>query len=215
MKPRGRSAVMAGRHEAASSLDDFPTPPWAVRALCEWLGPQSCDGCGKPMALATCREPAAGRGHMVRTLRDSFGHVEASDVFDYGAGEGIAEVDYLARWDWPWVDWTITNPPFRLAADFARVALATSTDGVALLVRLQFLEGLARLEELFGPHPPFAILQFAERVPMFRGRLDRGGSTATAYCWVVWMRHRRASQTQFVWLPRCRRRLERDEDYAS
>ena len=28
-------AVMAQRHEAKDSLDDFPTPPWATRALLE------------------------------------------------------------------------------------------------------------------------------------------------------------------------------------
>jgi len=31
--PQNRShAVMAQRHEAADSVDDFPTPPWATRA---------------------------------------------------------------------------------------------------------------------------------------------------------------------------------------
>jgi hypothetical protein len=28
---------MQRRHEAHDSLDDFPTPPWATRALCERL----------------------------------------------------------------------------------------------------------------------------------------------------------------------------------
>ena len=28
-------AVMNQRREARDSLDDFPTPPWATRALCE------------------------------------------------------------------------------------------------------------------------------------------------------------------------------------
>lgn len=31
------SAVMQQRSEPRDSLDDFPTPPWATRALCEWL----------------------------------------------------------------------------------------------------------------------------------------------------------------------------------
>jgi hypothetical protein len=31
------SAVMQQRSEPHDSLDDFPTPPWATRALCVWL----------------------------------------------------------------------------------------------------------------------------------------------------------------------------------
>ena len=69
------SAVMQQRAEPHDSLDDFPTPPWATRALCEWLGPEA-------LADMTCREPAANRGHMVRPLREYFAHVEASDVHD-------------------------------------------------------------------------------------------------------------------------------------
>lgn len=30
-------AVMAQRIEAKDSPDDFPTPPWATRALCEYI----------------------------------------------------------------------------------------------------------------------------------------------------------------------------------
>jgi len=30
-------AVMAQRVEPHDSLDFFPTPPWATRALCEWI----------------------------------------------------------------------------------------------------------------------------------------------------------------------------------
>ena len=30
------SSVMQQRSEPQDSLDDFPTPPWATRALCEY-----------------------------------------------------------------------------------------------------------------------------------------------------------------------------------
>jgi site-specific DNA-cytosine methylase len=36
--PNTSPAVMQQRHEPHNSLDDFPTPPWATRALCERLG---------------------------------------------------------------------------------------------------------------------------------------------------------------------------------
>lgn len=205
-------AVMARRVEARDSLDDFPTPPWATRALLEF-GP---DALGEP---GTVREPCAGRGHMVRALGEYFGpeNVEASDIHDYGAGFPVR--DYLAGPPPAPVDWTITNPPFRLAERIARRALATSTRGVALLVRTAFLEGCRRYERLFALTPPGEVMQFVERVPMLKGRLDPRGSTATAYCWLVWVRegehwppgHRPA---RLFWIPPCRKQLERECDYA-
>lgn len=207
--PAGSLSVMAARRDRGPGLDDFPTPPWAVRALCEWLilGPADL----RLMAASTVREPAAGRGHMARALDERFGRVLASDVADYGAGYPVA--DYLEGFPGK-VDWTITNPPFRLAEDFARRACLTSTYGAAMLVRTQFLEGQRRYERLFALRPPTAVLQFTERVPMLKGRLDPAGSTATAYCWLVWLLDRPSERTELHWLSPCRARLEREEDYA-
>ncbi len=207
-RPRGGPAVMSRRREPSASLDDFPTPPWAVRALLEWL-----QWTGRIRGAVSCREPAAGRGHMARALGEVFRRVEQMDVQDYGTGELDRVTDYLADHIWPAVDWTITNPPFRLAEPFISTALRTSRIGVAMLVRTQFLEGIGRHDRLFAQHPPAAVLQFAERVPMVRGRLDPNATTATAYCWLVWDVGR-TGRTELFWLPPCRPRLERQEDYA-
>lgn len=72
------TAVMQRRAEPHDSLDDFPTPPWATRALCEFLRRS-----GEDTANMVAREPAANRGYMVRPLKEYFGRVEASDVHDY------------------------------------------------------------------------------------------------------------------------------------
>ncbi len=197
-------AVMAQRVEARDSLDFFPTPPWATRALLEWLGE-------RPGFRSSVWEPACGAGDMARPLAEHFGQVIASDVHDYGFGDVR---DFL----WPGpaepVDWVITNPPFRLALEFVERAHQVARVGIAMLVRTAFLEGGERYERLFSKTPPSEILQFAERVPMFRGRLDASGSTATAYCWLAWRYLKRpAPVTEFHWLPPCRKRLERSADY--
>jgi hypothetical protein len=225
------SAVMQQRAEPHDSLDDFPTPPWATRALCQWFYPA-----GAP-ALAA-REPAANRGHMVRPLRETFGHVEGSDIFDYGAG--FPQADYLFGPDPDPVDWTITNPPFRLAEQFIARALRTSREGVAVIVRAAFQEGATRYARLFARTPPSMVLQFSERVVMHKGRLPnpnrpepvinkktglpktnrktgeivmRKPSTATAYCWLVWNCSTQHPTTRFDWIAPCRKRLERPGDY--
>ena len=200
------SAVMAQRAEPRDSFDDFPTPPWGTRALCEWIEARGS------VREKSCREPAANRGHMVKPLREFFGEVEASDIHDYGAGFPVG--DYLAPLDPRPVDWTITNPPFRLAEDFIWKALKTSRVGVAMIVRSAFLEGVGRHSRLFNRLPPTDILQFTERVVMHKGKLSPKGSTATAYCWLVWDVRAERNEPRFHWLAPCRKRLERPEDYA-
>lgn len=203
MSQNRSTAVMQRRVEAHDSLDDFPTPPWATRALCEWI-----EGNARQLCASVCREPAANRGHMVRPLSDYFAAVEGSDVHDYGAG--FPQADYLFGPLPEMVDWTITNPPFRLAEQFIERALATSREGVAMIVRAAFLEGQGRFERLFSKTPPSHVLQFTERVVMHKGRLAPEGSTATAYAWLVWMGD---SHTRLHWIAPCRKRLERESDY--
>lgn len=200
-------AVMAQRHEAHDSLDDFPTPPWAVRALMEYV-------IGKPHGT-TCWEPACNRGYMVRPLREYFTSVYASDVHDYGWKEQDAVVDFLLPGFEPpqIIDWIITNPPFRLAQQFAERALyLRPTQGFALLTRTAFLEGGKRYEEMFSVFPPVTVAQFVERVPMVKGRHDPDASTATAYCWIVWRPAGLNVPTEFVWIPPCRRQLQKPHD---
>lgn len=198
-------AVMSQRIEAHDSLDHFPTPPWATRALCEWLG----RGLGGVAMFTTVWEPACAEGHMSRALAEYFYVVNSSDVHDYGFG---AVRDFLWAGESPDVEWIVTNPPFRLGEQFATKALELASRGVALLVRTAFLESAERYETLYSKSPPSDVLQFVERVPMFKGRLDRHGSSATAYCWLVW-RKGEARVTRFHWIAPCRKRLERDSDY--
>lgn len=199
MSQNTSSAVMQQRIEAHDSLDDFPTPPWATRALCEYF----------QFGFSTCREPAANRGHMVKPLKEYFKEVIASDIFDYGAGYAVE--DYLFA-KHSWTDWTITNPPFRLAEQFIKKAISESTVGVAMIVRTAFLESVGRYNNLFIKFPPSHVLQFSERVVMHKGKLSEKGSTATAYCWIVWTRGNER-QTIFDWIPPCRKQLERTGDY--
>lgn len=216
------SAVMQQRVEPHDSLDDFPTPPWATRALCEFLRKQGFD-----LALSDCREPCANRGHMVAPLREEFGHVMASDIFDYGAGFAVR--DYLFGPDehWDKTDWTFLNPPFRLAQEFVERALRLSRAGVVVIARSAFSEGQSRAETLFIPRPPSFELQFSERVVMLKGRLIRAGavdpfadkpgkkaSTATSYAAFIWMKaDPPPADTRKRWIAPCRLRLERAGDY--
>lgn len=188
MKQRVNLAVRADRVEPRDSLDFYPTPPWATRALClrvlrEQLGFDR---------LGTVEDPCCGEGHMAAPLSEFADSVRASDVFPYGFGDVC---DYLPSPGFldpsdaaPRPDWTIFNPPFVLALPFILKALDRSKVGVAAFVRLQFLETDDRYSALWGPRPPTVVAFFSERVALHKGVWKPKAGSMTAYCWLVWVR---------------------------
>jgi hypothetical protein len=197
-------AVMAQRSEPRDSLDDFPTPPWATRALVEHALTDMPE-----LSQQTVWEPTCNRGYMSRALSPYFSEVISSDVFPYGYGE---VADFLAPNVQRDVDWVITNPPFRLAEKFILKALNHTKVGVAMLARTSFLEGIGRYKRLYSVRPPTRVAQFTERVPMVKGRLDAKVSTATSYCWAIWLQNS-TGKPEFGWIPPCRKALTKPGDY--
>ena len=199
-------AVMAQRTEPKDSPDDFPTPPWATRALLEYVISDH------EISSQTCLEPACGAGHMARVLDDYFADVRSADAYHYGFGEIRDFLTYPCETNA--VDWVITNPPFRLAEEFVLRALRVARHGVAILARTVFLESSGRYRRIFEENPPSKFAQFVERVPMVKGRLDIKASTATGYAWLVWEKGV-DGHPKLMWVPPCRKRLERLSDYPS
>lgn len=198
-------AVMSQRVEPGDSRDDFPTPPWATRALLEHvIGSNGLD-------KLSCLEPACGAGHMAKVLKEYFGEVRYADAYDYGYGpvRDFLSFPYEANA----VDWVITNPPFRLAEEFVQRSFDVARLGVAVLVRTVFLESVGRYNRLFKDDPLSKFAQFVERVPMVKGRLDEKASTATGYAWLVW--EHGVKDSKVVWIPPCRRKLEKPYDYTN
>jgi len=203
---KGFTAVMAQRREPPDALDYFPTPPWATRALFRHVLPAL-----GIEAIGRVWEPACGEGHMAAVIAEfARDPVVASDVFSYGYG--TAPQDFLHDIPLTEAEWIITNPPFALACEFALRALALAADGVAMLVRTQWIEGAGRYAKLFRDRPPALYAPFVERVPMVKGRWDPDASTATAYAWFVWSRHA-MGPARVIWIPPGRRAgLARPDD---
>lgn len=211
----GARALMADRREPDDSLDYFPTPPWATRALVEdVLGAEL----GLSLAGFTIREPACGEGHIAGVLEEYRPlQLWASDIADYSAGGRqppgwVGQRDFLDPGEaFGGTDWVITNPPFDAAAlQFVERALAVAKVGVAMFFRTQWAtEGVERYQRLFSVRPPTLMAFFSERVNLCKGRWDPDGTTATGYCWLVWLQ-RRPPQPPF-WIPPGRR-VERWHD---
>jgi hypothetical protein len=149
---------------------------------------------------------------MSEPLKGYFQSVRSSDICDYGYGE---KRDFLGQnYEPNTFDWVITNPPFKYAEDFVHEGLRVANVGVAMLARTVFLESVGRYKRLFKITPPSIFAQFTERVPMFKGRLDPKGSTATGYAWFVWIKGDDKSP-RLAWIPPCRKNLEQPNDYPS
>ncbi|WP_374631792.1 SAM-dependent DNA methyltransferase [Ferrovibrio sp.] len=222
------TAVMQRRLEPHDSLDDFPTPPWATRALMQHVligGGFRAD----TLADMSSREPCCNRGYMARPMAEYFKAVEATDIFPYGYGD---LADYLSMARQSGTDFTIFNPPFKLAEQFILRGLETSRIGVAAFVRGSFYEGIQRYRRLFNKHRPTFYAPFSERVILVKGRLldpdrkypkvDRKTgetkmvrpSSATAYAWFVWLKDSHViGRTEVKLIPPCRKQLTQPGDY--
>ena len=198
-------AVMAQRNIVLSDPDNFPTPPWATRALMEQILKKYSS------SKQVCLEPACGQGYMAKAWEEYFETVIAFDKYSYGYG---AEKDFLLNdFSDREFDWVITNPPFKLAEEFITEGLRVASIGVGMLVRTSFIESVGRYDRLFKKRPPYILAQFSERVPMIKGRLDRKATTATSYAWLIWLKNEKKKLTVLKWIPPCRKILENDLDY--
>lgn len=176
LSPARMAAVKgSGRKAGARERDDFyPTPRWATQALLD------VEGFVQPIWECAC-----GEGHMAEVLREAGYHVVPTDLVDRGYGQ--ARVDFLMESTLR-APVIVTNPPYKLAGQFARHALALGADKVCLLVQLSFLEGADRARTLFATHPPARVWIFAKRPHFEKNRAVEEGSGLQAYAWVVWNR---------------------------
>lgn len=140
----------------------------------------------------TCKniwECACGEGDLSKRLEDFKYTVRSTDLIDRGYGE--SGVDFLAQTKMFNGD-ILTNPPYKYAMNFALKGLDLVEDGhkVFMFLKLTFLEGKKRFDELFSKYPPKKIYVFSQRVLCakngdFEG-MKAGGGSAVAYAWYVW-----------------------------
>jgi hypothetical protein len=204
----GGRSTMAARIEPGDSLDYFPTPPWATRALVERVLPHI----GVSFTPATTVwECACGEGHMSDVLAE-YATVIASDIVSYHPEQKTR--DFLdVTIPAPRVDWIITNPPFGdRTTQFILRGFEIARVGMAMFTRTQWAtEGVGRYGQIFRDRSPTCFAPFVERVPLCKGRWDPDGSTATAYCWLVWVRGKKAMAPFYI-PPGCRKALTRPTD---
>jgi hypothetical protein len=178
-------ATQSGRHALSErGADLYETPACAVEALLR-----------VEKLPHRIWEPAAGRGAIVRVLRDHGHAAIASDLIDYGFPLHFAG-DFLSQTKMPaGCECILTNPPFQIVGEFVAHALDLATR-VIILARLAFLESTRRTE-ILERRGLARVHVFRKRLPMMHraGWDGPNASSAIAFAWFVFERDHRGPTT--------------------
>jgi hypothetical protein len=171
-------AFQTGRALLSERGDDlYETPDVAVHALmrAEEL----------PQVIWEC---ACGPGRIVNVLRAAGRYVYATDLVDYGCPESEARIDFLMERAPSFaIGAVVTNPPFKLAGEFAAHALALGIPKVIMLLRLAFMES-ERRTPILDNGLLARVHVFRKRLPMMHraGWEGRKANSGMAFAWFVW-----------------------------
>lgn len=136
----------------------------------------------------TIWECACGEGHIAKVLESNGYHVISTDLIDRGYGTG--GIDFLKQTENRGGNCSdiVTNPPYKLALEFAQHALEIVEEGnkVAMFLKLTFLEGQKR-KQFFLKYPPKRIYVFSKRMLCaINGQFKPGEGSAIAFAWYIW-----------------------------
>ena len=173
-----------------AELDYYATPTAEVENILDTL---HYDFTG-----ASILEPCVGGGHMldgiIRYL-DQHGQTPKSIIGTEWADRGYRNdrcnitygLDFLDD-DYPCekADVIIMNPPYATLEPFLIRALEIAQEKIIVLCRTQVLEGASRYKNIFQTNPPDEIYQYIDRIQCWKNGKKPTGSSAQAYCWLIW-----------------------------
>ena len=151
--------------------DFYPTPPAGTIGLLE-----------RELLAHDVWEPACGDGAMSIVI-ESYGHHVFNSDIEPRNGYGMM-MDFLKTKELlaPSI---VTNPPFRLAQEFAEHALKLGALKVCLLCKLAFLEGQERASWL-EQSPLKRVWVFKKRLTLYREGVKLKNGGMIAFAWFVW-----------------------------
>lgn len=187
-------------------LDYYATPTAEVTNILETLG---YDFSGQ-----TILEPCVGGGHMVAGIQkyldahqQTAAALKGTDFkdreFRSNRWELQYDLDFLAD-DYPIdkADVIVMNPPYATIEPFLIRALEIAQDKLIVLCRTQVLEGAGRYDKIFKDNPPTDVYQYIDRIQCWKGGTKPTGSSAQAYCWLVWDKKAPAAAPKLHWIHR-------------
>lgn len=159
-------------------LDAYTTPNWQTRTL---LAHQRIDG--------LILDPCAGSGSIARlfsrgvAMNDIDARYNTSYIFDARNPSLYDQVEQDCESP---IDWVVTNPPYHMpeCRDIVALAIARAQVGVAMLLRLSFLEPTYKKHprgKLLDAHAPSRLLILPRHSYTENGQAD-----IMTTAWMVW-----------------------------
>lgn len=153
--------------------DFYPTPEWATEELLRRV----------PLS-GRILECCAGAGDMAKVLALSRrGEVYCNDLDPETLWPEHHDATHRLSWAkyWNGLDWIVTNPPFNVAAEIVPLAYEHARAGIAMLLRLSYLEPVENRGSWLNEHPPTKLIVLP------RISFTGDGKTDNVTCaWLVW-----------------------------
>lgn len=156
--------------------DFYPTPRWATNELLRHVLPgldlfECCAGGG---AIANVLEGINGKSYVTR---NDINREMPNLNFAFDASD---ESQWIGHYDW-----VITNPPFNQAAKIVPIAYSRAKRGIAMLLRLSFLEPVEDRGAWLNEYPPTTLIVLP------RISFTGNGKTDSVTCaWMVWEKNK-------------------------
>jgi hypothetical protein len=166
---------MASASLKSNPLQWFPTPAWATEELLKRtpeisLRDSILECCSGALNIA---KVLAKNGSRTVCTNDIDGNRDADSYYDAAQSLSWLEIGGF--------DWVISNPPFNRAKEILPLALANCNIGIAMLLRLSYLEPCLNRIQWLQANPPKRVIVLPRISFTGDGRTDR----VTA-CWVIW-----------------------------
>ena len=144
-------------------------------------------------------EPACGEGNLSEVLKECGYNVYSTDLIDRGYQDEV--IDFL-KTDKKFNGDIITNPPFKYTNEFILKSLDSIEYGnkVAMFLKLNFLSGRKRYNEIYSKYPPYRVYVFSGRYACSKNNKPEGfKGGAMDYCWMIWEKGK-LGPTELKWI---------------
>lgn len=144
-------------------------------------------------------EPACGEGNLSEVLKEKGHNVYSTDLIDRGYQDKL--LDFINSNN-KWFGDIITNPPFKYTTEFVKKSLESVDEGkkVAMFLKLNYICGVKRYNEIYSKFPPQRIYAFVHRVACSKNNQKDGfKGGAMDYAWFVWEKGKYAP-TELKWI---------------
>ena len=144
-------------------------------------------------------ECACGEGNLSKVLKAHGYNVFSTDLIDRKYQD--KQIDFLKS-DIEWGGDIITNPPFKYTNEFILKALESIQEGnkVAMFLKINYLSGKRRYNEIYSKTPPYKVYVFSGRVACSKNNTPEGfKGGAMDYVWMIWEKGKQGP-THLKWI---------------